>query len=263
MVLSTTIGLLLMSCNKGKDGNKEIDGPDDPRLLQPVPDQLKVYFDKSTVEFARYDSGFVVLQREGTVVQYLKRFVKENNFLKIDIDELAEGKYKAIMYLNVKLRNNNKEIWRQYRYEKDIQILRSGVVIKGPVNELKKDWKLYGVLADAARSIQITVPLDCADPYFEITMNNKQWDYIYLERVGYKKNADGSKTHLGAASFECMEGACVDNNGNRAEATTFRDWSETIGAKQWNSGEFFVMLVNEETGKDALFSHVFDIPDLQ
>lgn len=263
MVLSTTIGLLLMSCNKGKDGNNDTDGPDDPQLSQPVADQLKVYFDKSTVEFARYDSGFVVLQREGTGIQYLKRFVKGNKSLKIDIDDLTEGKYKAILYLNVKLKNDNKAIWRQFRYEKDIQILRSGVVIKGPVNNLKQEWKSYGVMTDAARSIHLTVPLDCTDPYFEITMNDRQWDYIYLERVAYKKKTDGSKTHLGADSFECIGGGCVDNNGNRAESNTFKIWSAKISATQWDSGEFFIMLVNESTGKDAIISHHFDIPDLQ
>jgi hypothetical protein len=263
MVLSATIGLLLTSCKKNNDPGHDNDEQEDPLLSQPVAGQLKVYFDKSTVDFSRYDSGFAILQREGTVNQYMKRFVKEKDFLKIDIDDLEEGKYRLMMYLDVKLKNGDKTVWRQFRYEKDIQILHSGIALKGPVNELKKDWKIYAVLSDAAKTFHLTIPLDCTDPYFELSQTGGQWEYIYLERAGYNKGSDGSKTLLGAAAFECQEGDCTDNHGNRADSETFRDWSAMIGTKQWNSGEFFVMVLNEDTGKDLVFNHVFDIPDLQ
>ncbi len=60
------------------------------------------------------------------------------------------------------------------------------VVIKGPVNELKKDWKIYCVMTNNARSFHITVPLDCTDPYFEVYAKNAEWDYLYLERNAMK-----------------------------------------------------------------------------
>ena len=75
MVLATTLGLLLSACKKNGDGN---DDPEEEDI--PVANQLKIYFDNTTVDFARYDSGFIVMQREGTGNQYLKRFVKGKNF---------------------------------------------------------------------------------------------------------------------------------------------------------------------------------------
>lgn len=259
MVLATTLGLLLPSCKKNKDGNKD---PDEQKQEIPVANQLKVYFDNTTVDFARYDSGFVLLQREGTITQYLQRFVKDDKVIKIDIDGLTEGKYHIIMHLNVRLKNNNKEIWRQYRYEKDIQIVQSGVVIKGPVNELKKDWKIYCVMSDNNKRYHITIPLDCTDPYFEVYAKNAEWDYLYLERNAMKRNSSGSPTRVGAMHFECSEN-CFDNNGNLADAVTFKDWSEMISTKQWDAGELLIQLLHQNTGEDITIFHVYDIPDLQ
>jgi hypothetical protein len=259
MVLATTLGLLLASCKKNKDGNKDAD---DHKQDIPVARQLKVYFDETTVDFARYDSGFIVLQKEGNSTQYLKRFVKDNNALKIDIDGLAEGKYHTIMHLNVRLKNDNKAIWRQYRYEKDVQLVQSGVVIKGPVNELKKDWKIYCVMSNNTRSFHITVPLDCTDPYFEVYAKNAEWDHLYLERNAMKRNNTGNPTRVGAMHFECAEG-CFDSNGNLADGETFKDWSEMISTKQWDAGEFFIQLLHQNTGEDVTILYSYDIPDLQ
>lgn len=257
MVLATTLGLLLTACKKNGGGNDDQDEQDSP-----VANQLKVYFDNSTVDFTRYDSGFVMMQREGTGIQYLKRFVKGNNFLKIDIDDMQEAKYKTIIHLNVKLKNNNGVIWRQFRYEKDIQVVKSGIVIKGPVNELKKDWKIYSVMTDDVKSIHITVPLDCTDPYFEVYAKDDRWKYFYIERVAYKKGTGDNRTSLGAMSFEC-QGDCYDGNGNIADDETFKDWSAMIGAKQWDNGECFIQLLGESAEDDVTILHNYDIPDLQ
>ncbi|QEC40452.1 hypothetical protein [Pseudobacter ginsenosidimutans] len=257
MVLATTLGLLLTACKKNGDGNNDQDEQDTP-----VANQLKIYFDNSTVDFARYDSGFVVMQREGTGNQYLKRFVKGNKFLKIDIDDLQEGKYRTTIHLNVKMKNGNGAIWRQFRYEQDLQVLKSGVVIKGPVNELKKDWKIYTVMTDNVKSVHITIPLDCTDPYFEVYVNDDRWKYFYIERVAYKKGAGDNRTSLGAMSFEC-QGDCYDGNGNIADDETFKDWSAMLGSKQWDIGEYFIQLLGEREEDDLTILHSFDIPDLQ
>lgn len=259
MVLATTLGLLMTSCNKSKDKDSE---KDDPKLEIPIANQLKIYFDNSTVDLARYDSGFVILQREGTGIQYLKRFVKADNILKVDIDDLTEGKYKVSMHINVRLKNDNKQIWRQFRYEKDVQIVHAGVAIKGPVNELKKDWKIYGVMADINKTFHITLPIDCTDPHMEIYSRDPQWEYFYIERVAYKRTGEQSRTNLGAESFECY-GDCFDNNGNKVDNETFKNWATLIATKTWDVGEFFVLVNNTDPEKDLLFQHFYDIPDLQ
>lgn len=260
MVLSTIIGLLLLSCKKEKDNASG--EPDDPLLSQPVADQLKVYFDKSTVDFTRYDSGFVLLQRQGTGIQYLKRFVKGKQLLRIDIDDLIEGNYKLTMYVNLKLKNSDKIVWRQFRIQKDIVLSRAGIAIKGPDNELKKEWQSYIVISDAERSYHVTVPVDCADPYFEVLVSDPQWDYIYVERAAYRKTSADNKTLIDDMAFECDNG-CVDGNGFIVDKETFKEWSANVAASQWNNAELGILLMNQETGRERQVWHYYDIPDLQ
>lgn len=257
MVLATTLGLLLGSCKKDKD-NKETDYPSEP-----VAGQLQIHFDQTTVELARIDSGFVILQREGSATQIMKRFVKGNQLLKIDIDGMPEAQYSVAMVLDMKLKNDNKFNWRQFRWKQDVRLINTGVAIKAPVNELKKDWKVYCVMSNPERSYSFTIPLDCTDPYFEAYVKNKEWDYLYLERNAFKRNSDGTKTRLDAMHYECANN-CFDNNGNLSNAETFKNWAALVGTKEWHAGEFFIKLLHQEgEAKDILILYDYDIPDLQ
>lgn len=263
LLLAAVMGMLCTACSKKKDTEKDKEeepAPDYPTT--PVPGELQVHFDASTIELARVDSGYIVLQRAGSNTPYLKKFVKGNHLLKIDIDDLAEGQYSASFVLDMKLKNDNKVIWRQFRVKKDLQLVQAGVAVKAPVNELKKEWKPYVVLSDANRSYRLTVPMDCSDPYFELLSNDPQWEYVHFERAAYKRTGPNSKTPLGAKAFECANGECFDGNGFIIDTQTFKDWSENISAYPWDNAEIFLMLLNENTGKDITILHSFDIPDI-
>ena len=260
MLLATLVGMLSSACSKNNDKDEEKE-PDTVYPDKPTPGEFQVHFDASTIELARVDSGYIVLQRAGTAIQYLKKFIKGNQLLKVDIDGLVEGQYSVSIVLDMKLKNDNKVIWRQFRVKKDLQLLQAGVAVKAPVNELKKDWKPYVVLSDVTRSFQLTVPMDCTDPYFELLSRDPKWDYVYLERAAYKHNGTG-KTAQGGWSFQCDNG-CFDGNRFIINSEEFKDWSGMMSVKQWDNADVFLILAHQDTGEDYTILHNFDIPDVQ
>ena len=262
MLLATLVGMMSAACSKNNDKDEEKE-PDTVYPDKPTPGEFQVHFDASTIELARVDSGYVLLQRAGTGIQYLKKFTKGNQLLKVDIDGMAEGQYSVSIVLDMKLKNDNKVIWRQFRVKKDLALVQAGVAVKAPVNELKKDWKPYVVLSDATRSFQLTVPMDCADPYFELLSRDPKWDYVHFERAAYKRTGANSKAPLGGKSFECGNGECFDGNGFIINADEFKDWSENISAYPWDNADVFLILANVETGEDYTILHNFDLPDVQ
>lgn len=263
LLLAAVVGILSASCSKNKGNNEPVPEPAPDYPTAPVPGELQVHFDATTIELARVDSGYVLLQREGTGIQYLKKFIKGNQLLKVDIDGMPEGQYSASLVLDMKLKNDNKVIWRQFRVKKDLRLVQAGVAVKAPLNELKKEWKSYAVLSDATRSYRLTVPMDCSDPYFELLSNDPKWEYMYFERAAYKRTGPNSKTPLGAKSFECANGECFDGNGFIIDSAIFKDWSENISNYPWDNAEIFLILLHEDTGNDLTILHSFDIPDVQ
>ncbi|MGN6421104.1 MAG: hypothetical protein ACTHMC_26560 [Pseudobacter sp.] len=261
-LLAAVVGILSASCSKNNGKEEPAPEPAPEYPTAPVQGELQVHFDASTIELARVDSGYVVLQREGNGLQYLKRFTKGNHLLRIDIDGMAEGQYSASFVIDMKLKNDNKVIWRQFRVKKDLRLVQTGVAVKAPLNELKKEWKPYVVLSDATRSFQLTVPMDCSDPYFEFLRRDPKWDYVHFERAAYKRTGPNSKTPLGAKSFECANGECFDGNGFIIDSKIFEDWSGNISAYPWDNAEIFLILLNEDTGNDLTILHSFDIPDV-
>lgn len=263
MLLATLVGMMSAACSKNNDKDKEKENEEETVYPdKPTPGEFQVHFDASTIELARVDSGYVLLQRAGTGIQYLKKFIKGNQLLKVDIDGMAEGQYSVSIVLDMKLKNDNKVIWRQFRVKKDLPLVQTGVAVKAPVNELKKDWKPYVVISDAARSFQLTVPMDCTDPYFELLSRDPKWDYVYFERAAYKRTGGTGKTAQGAWSFQC-DNQCFDGNGFIIDAEEFKDWSGMMNTKQWDNADVFLILAHQDTGEDYTILHNFDLPDVQ
>lgn len=252
MLLLMATTWLTVSCSKSKN--------DDPGTKQPVAGQLAVVFDSKTIPFSLIDSGYVILRKEGNQIPYIKKFIKENNKLRITIDDLTPGNYTASMYVDAHLENNNTVIYREYRMEKQIKAGNEGIEVAGPTTALKKDWKAHVVFTNETRGFYTYVPLNGEDPTFEIIRNNKKWTYFYLERAAHERKGETNKL-LSAFSYQCSD--CFGDGQYLHNNTAFKNWSTELANYSWNNGVIIFIIMDEETGEDIQYSHVFDRPDLQ
>ena len=245
--------LLSASCTKSKKEDKG-----EP---QPIAGQLAVTFDNNTIPFHLIDSGYVALRKEGSQIATIKHFIRENNKLQIAIDDITPGNYTASLYIDAHLEDNNKVIYREYRIDKQIKAGNDGILISGPTTAIKKDWKPHVVFTNTEKGFYTYVPLNCEDPAFEVLIANRKWDYFYIERAAHQRTGSTNK-QLSSFSYNCSED-CVGPSGYLFDKNIFRNWSTELANYSWNNGVIIFIIMDQQTGEEHQYSHIFERPDSQ
>lgn len=170
LLIICSVITLTISCKKDKD---------DP--APPAEKELQVHFSASSIAYNLVDSGFVVLKKEGATTQIFKRFEKNADTLSFSIDDLSAGNWTAEMYIFARF---NASAGRRYRQDKTFTVQAGGVkesiILAAPTGVITDSWKSYAFFRHEGQGVSVAIPLDNADPHFDIEVRETKWNFYYI-----------------------------------------------------------------------------------
>jgi hypothetical protein len=216
---------------------------------------LRINFSSATIPYQSVDSAYVFIRKQGSNMPYMKRFDGNNGSLEVVINDFNPGDYSAeiFMYGKAGTGANNR---RQYVQTKAYTLTAAGndVIVTAPNGTIRDDWKPRVVLSDAAKEVQAIVPLDNADPYFELRFNNRNWNKFMVERLASNRNEIGNEL-IAEGKWECTND-CYTHDNWIVNNTAFTAFSAKVATKTWNNGEINVTV--EGPGKEQTFFFVYN-----
>lgn len=224
-------------------------------------ENLQVSFSNNTIEFSLVDSGTVIFKKEGSQTPILKRFTKGNKTLEVMVGDLLPGNYAAEIYVFGRLPNGPAGITRRYVQQVGFTLpytQAAAITTPGPDGGFRNNWKPHAVLSDAARSIVLTVPLDCRDPYFEFIVNDTRWDYLYIDRVAFKRNGTMNEL-MASGKWECDQ-ACYGADRFIGNKTAFAPFVQLLTNKEWDNADIDAIAINQATGEEVVLFYHFNKP---
>lgn len=248
MILCSAI-LFLSACKKDHD-NKPV----------PPAENLQVKFTNATIGINWVDSAMVIFKKEGSATLIMKRFDKQNNVLTVTVDDLPAGNWTANLY--VYAHDAESQIpFEGFRYLQEktftLPYTKEQVIsVDGPDGKFASPWKSHIVLTDLARSVVLTVPLDCADPYFEFIINDPQYDYLYLDRIAFQRNGS-TNAIVASANWECGNN-CYGPDRFIANKTAFLPFTQALQGKAWDNGDVTAVVMNQQIGRELLLFYHYD-----
>jgi hypothetical protein len=216
---------------------------------------LRINFSSATIPYQSVDSAYVLIKKQGSNLPAMKRFDPNNGSLEVVINDFKPAEYTAEIFMFGKMGNgdNNR---RQYVQTKAYTLTPAGndVIVTAPDGTIRDDWKPRVILSDAAREVEVFVPLDNADPYFEMRLKNRTWTKFMIERLASNRNEIGNEL-IAEGKWECSND-CYTHDNWILNHTAFAAFSGKVATKTWNNGEISVQV--EGPGKEQTFFFVYN-----
>jgi hypothetical protein len=216
---------------------------------------LRINFSQATIPYQSIDSAYVFIKKHGTNTPSMKRFDWNNGSLEVVINDFNPAEYTAEIFMYGKAVNGG-DTRRQYVQTKAYTLTPAGndVIVTAPNGSIRDDWKPRVILSDAAKEVEAIVPLDNADPYFELRLNNRNWNKFTVERQASNRYEAGNEL-IAEGKWECSND-CYTHDNWILNNTAFAAFSNKVATKTWNNGEMYVKL--EGPGKEHTFFFVYN-----
>ena len=223
---------------------------------QPSEDNLQVAFGATTVSIDAVDSAYVILKKVGTTDSIKKPLQKNVNKLVASVANLATGNYSASYVL---YSTQPDASLRKYTLMQTHSLPGNNTLsVNGPTGKISDTWQTW--IVQKQKGITLTIPLNFANPYFEIETNSNQWNYVYTDRIAYHVMG-GTENRLASQTWECgntTTNPCFQQ-GRIGNSNGFQSFAAQLQNQVWNKGEFVTIVMNSATGEEALFAYTFHL----
>lgn len=246
MFLLLALALVIARCKKDK---QEENPPGNET------NSLSVQFLAASIPINMVDSAVALLTKENTTTPVKKVLEKKNDHFRVSLEGLDAGNWSVRMYVYSRIANDNYP--RRYDLDKTISLtaMAKSFEYPAPEDRLKGDWRTRVILAEADRSIVLTVALDPSDPYYNVEMKTTRWDYVYIDRTAVYQHSDGSQRNDGD-SWECGED-CFQEGQLHFDANIFSGFSQRMANRNWIRTEMLGIFMNVNTGEERTFYYLY------
>ena len=227
-----------------------------------IPDNhVNITFTSSSIALSLVDSATVTLHKIGNSTQYFLRLQKSNNLLSFPLETLSTGEWTAslIIYTHYKKSQHGDDV-RVYKQQKTFTLPLSGSVVNidAPTGVFTDTWRPFIFFRDQRDNISVTVPIDAADPYFDVVVGDSKWNFFHIQRTTYLRIPGGGgneqRTH---GDWLCTAG-CYTNQNAIVNTTAFIPFTQQAALKTWDNGEVLVQIKDENGGVVKDYFAIYD-----
>ena len=235
---------LLTACS-----DKEVSGT--PPTPVPTRSQsLQLQFGMGSIAPELVDSVVVTLDGQSTPGKQIFKLGQQGTLFSKDLAGLPAGSWK--MTVTVHARSNEAGPSRQFVFDQEINTpLTSNFAMRAPDGRIGSFWKPRAVFQDASTGTTAILPMDPADPYFEISTRTGLARSMQLER----QLQDRINGTLETISSKTVQKQFQEGIMGHADYISFQPFASAANGLEWKRFESLIT-INLADGKAIRFIHV-------
>lgn len=211
--------------------------------------QLIIKFTSPGIALNQIELATVVFTKVGSSEKIHKALEKTVSALQTPLTGLSAGNWQAEIHLRTTKGADGYQ--RKFILKKTFTWPTTSIALTAPTGKMTDNWQQFVLLGNLNAGAIITVPLDPTDPYFEMHVLDKKWDYFYIDRSIRNQNGTTNE-YIDQAEWECSAN-CFTEEDKIIDSTAFAPFSNRAKSKTWNNGEIFVILLNVRTGMENIY----------
>lgn len=180
-----------------------------------------------------------------------KRFVKldkEGSIYKMRLSAIPVGQWR--ISVTVHTQKGDYDFPRQYNLVRETRIPNNGnISLIAPNGRIDGDWNVRAVLREIAAGVTAVIAVNPADPYFEVSMKNQRWKYLYIDRLLSRRVGAGYENITGQEFDKRFDEGLM----GYADFEHFRPFANVARSSSWNRFETYLTVADENNRQHTVY----------